>query len=130
MTWAILKMILVLGAILAFLFLFARVLRRGHGGLAGSISHPEIRILATQCLAPQKYLSLVEIGGEVFALGISEASITLLTKIDNREVVTRLVTPSPKKEEGLLSLSRNALQPLFQKPREWKNGGLRKIHGT
>ncbi|MCX8117507.1 MAG: flagellar biosynthetic protein FliO [Desulfobacterota bacterium] len=128
MTWAIVKMMLVLGGMLVFLFLLSGFLKRGRARFAGSVPHPEVRILATQCLAPQKYLSLVEIGGEVLALGISDAAITLLTKIENREWIDRLVIPEEKKPPG--PLSHPSLPPLFQKPGERRSRWTRWIYGT
>ncbi|MBM4307359.1 MAG: flagellar biosynthetic protein FliO [Deltaproteobacteria bacterium] len=90
MTGAILKMILVLGTILLSLFLLARLMRKNRMMTGGPSNHAVIRVLATQYLAPQKYLSLVEMGGEVLALGISEAHVTLLTKIENKEFIEKI----------------------------------------
>lgn len=128
MTWAIFKMILVLGAILGFLLLLSRLLRVRQGRFGGSGPHPEVRILTTQCLAPQKYLSLVEIGGEVLALGISDAAITLLTKIENRELIERLATPDLKKDQSLSVVP--SLQSLFQKTGRRRSWWMRWRYGT
>jgi flagellar biogenesis protein FliO len=90
MIWAIIKMILALGIVCSVLFFLTRLLKRN--GVSKGILPVDsgIKLLTTQLIAPQKYISLVEIGGEVFALGISEAQITFLTKIENKELVERL----------------------------------------
>jgi flagellar biogenesis protein FliO len=91
MIWAIIKMVLALGIVCSALFFLTRLLKRN--GLSKRILplDSEIRLLTTQLIAPRKYISLVEIGGEVLALGISETQITFLTKIENKEFVQRLV---------------------------------------
>lgn len=126
MTWALIKMILVLGSLLAILFLFARLMKKGRGINGGATNGSDIRVLATQCLAPQKYLSLVDVGGEVLALGISESHITLLTKIENREFLEKLSNRAPLNQAVNFPIS--SLQPLFSKPKGLKKGWLRWIY--
>ncbi len=86
MIWAILKMMMALGGLLALLFLALRVVKRtrGQGALA---TGGAINVVASKLIAPQKYVALVEIGSEILALGISPQNITFLTKIQNRELV-------------------------------------------
>ncbi len=127
MTWAILKMILVLASLLALLFLFARLMKRGRGLNGGGTNDSDIRVLATHCLAPHKYLSLVDVGGEVLALGISESHITLLTRIENREFLEKLSNRAPLTQ--VVNFPLPSLQPLFSKPKRLKNGWLRWIYG-
>jgi len=127
MSWAILKMILVLGTILLVLFLLARLMKKNRMMTGGSSSDSGIRVLATHCLAPQKYLSLVEMGGEVLALGISEAQITLLTKIENREFIERMLNRAAPKQEA--SFPFHYFQPFFMKPKGFKDGLWRRVYG-
>ncbi len=127
MTWAIIKMILVFASLLAVLFLFARLIKRGRGVNGGASNDSDIRVLATHCLAPQKYLSLVDVGGEVLALGISESNITLLTRIENREFLEKLSNRAPLNQAVNFPIP--YLQPLFSKPKRLKNGWLRWIYG-
>jgi flagellar biogenesis protein FliO len=89
MIWATVKMILALGGILVLLFYLVRVFKRWEVG--GGISGPEggIRVLSSKLIAPQKHISLVEIAGEILALGVTSQQITFLTKIENQEMVKR-----------------------------------------
>jgi flagellar biogenesis protein FliO len=87
-------MILALGMVCTVLIFLARMLRRTRVGKGSFPFDSGIRVLTTQVIAPQKYISLVEIGGEILALGICEAQITLLTKIENKEWVERMVGKS------------------------------------
>jgi len=90
MVWAVVKMIVALGIVSTLLILLAKILRRTRMAKGGLLFDSGIKILTTQGIAPQKYISLVEIGGEVFALGISETQITLLTKIENRDFLEKM----------------------------------------
>ncbi len=127
MTWAILKMILVLGTMLGALFFLGRVMRKGRRMTGAASGDSGIRVLATQTLAPQKYLSLVEMGGEVLALGISEAQITLLTKIENKEFIERLSNQPGIKQGAPFPL--HYFQPFLAPSRGVKVGWLRRVYG-
>jgi len=83
-------------AILYFLVRFAKQVGLGRG--PGS-SEFGIRVLTSRAIAPQKYVSLVEIGGEVFALGVSPQQVTFLTKIENKEKLKVILSDSPVKPE-------------------------------
>jgi len=102
MTWPLVKMVLALGIVCVFLYGAVRLLKRS--GLVPRGLSPEgaIRLLTTQPIGPRKSISLVEIGGEILALGVCEAQITLLTKIENRELIERLKkSPSSPGSEPL-----------------------------
>ncbi|MDO9463645.1 MAG: flagellar biosynthetic protein FliO, partial [Deltaproteobacteria bacterium] len=46
-----------------------------------------INILATKGIAPKKYVSVIEVGGEIIVLGMSESSVSLLTKMDRAQIL-------------------------------------------
>lgn len=103
MIWATLKMTLALGAIMTLLVLLVRVFKRWEGSRRVAGPESGIRVLTSKLIAPQKYVSLVEIGGEVLALGVSAQQITFLTKIENKELVKRSL-PNPGLKPETLSL--------------------------
>lgn len=125
--WPLVKMVLSLGIVCVVLYIAVRLLKRS--GVTGKVlsSGGEIRLLATQLIAPQKYISLVEIGGEVLALGISEVQITLLTKIENKEFIEKVLRGPLSKPESLNLFQYFHHLPLNQKG--FKSGLLRKLHG-
>jgi flagellar biogenesis protein FliO len=128
MTWPLVKMVLALGIVCAFLYGAVRLLKRS-GLVPGSFS-PEggIRLLMTQPIGPRKSISLVEIAGEVLALGVCEAQITFLTKIENREFVERLrKSPSSSGSEPLSLFQYFQHSPLKQKGMKLEL--LRRWHG-
>jgi flagellar biosynthetic protein FliO len=101
MAWPVLKMILAMGIFLALVLFLIRFLKRmdwmkGKGGGEGAI-----QVLTSQCIAPQKYVSLVEIGGEILVLGISAQQITFLTKIANQDFLKRTLAASGSSSHAL-----------------------------
>jgi flagellar protein FliO/FliZ len=124
MIWGASKMILGLGVCLVLLYLFVRVMKKTSIGRGDLPADSGIRLLATKPIAPQKYVSLVEIGGEVLALGISETQITLLTKIENREFVDKMSARGPIPFESF-----SFFNPFSKHSRRLKGGFLKISHG-
>jgi flagellar biogenesis protein FliO len=115
MIWATLKMILALGGVLILLLGLVRLFRRSSWGEASSESDAGIRVLTSKMIAPQKYVSLVEIGGEVLALGVTSQQITFLTKVENQEIAKKNL---PQHEIGPETLSWLRGLPLLWKKRK------------
>ena len=124
MIWAVSKMILGLRVCLILLYFFVRVMRKTSVARGILPTDSGIRLLATKPIAPHKYISLVEIGGEVLALGISEAQITLLTKIENRDFVDKISARGP-----MLSEPFSFFNPFLKRSRWLKGEALRISHG-
>lgn len=93
MVLATVKMVLALGGVCALLLILLRLSRRIAGARRSAAGDREIRLLTSRPIAPQKYISLVEIGGEILALGVSPQQITFLTRIENKELL-REVSPA------------------------------------
>ena len=89
--WAGAKMVLILGLLCIGLFFTLRVLKQKRINHPMASSQSIIKLLCTQWIAPQKFISLVDIGGELFAIGISESQITLLTKIEDKERIKDII---------------------------------------
>ena len=119
MIWATVKMILALGIGLTLLFLLIRFTKRWDLARRSSPRKWGIRVLTSKPIAPQKYISLVEIGGEVLALGVSEQQVTFLTKIENQEMVKESLD-NPGRQAGGLFLGfrfgRSAIRESKQSP--------------
>jgi len=60
-----------------------------------------IQIIATQYLAPNKYIQLIEIGNKLFVIGVSDQSINLLTEIDDKEVIDSIKTQVSRQEDKM-----------------------------
>lgn len=101
MIWAVAKMVLGLGAVLAILLLLIWLCKRMGAGKGSFSSEGQVRLLTSKAIAPRKFVCVVEIGGQVLVLGVSEAQITLLDKIENREFMAKTETQRSLKSEPL-----------------------------
>ena len=87
---------IVLGGLLGVFYLLKRYLKRDSGGVKGQL----IRVIASQYIGIKKNIALVEVPGTILVLGISNDKISLLTKIEDKEVLEDLrqevsgITPS------------------------------------
>jgi flagellar biosynthetic protein FliO len=100
MVWPVLKMIFALGLFLVLFFFLIRLLKRVDWIKGKRSSGGSIQVLTSQCIAPQKYVSLVEIGGEILVLGISAQQITFLTKIANQDSLKKILAASGSSSNG------------------------------
>lgn len=122
MIWVVVKMLLALGMVLGILFFLLRVLKRTPWIRKDLPADFSIRVLTTKLIAPRRYISLVEIGGEVLALGVSEAQISVLTKIEHPERLAPFTRPTP--DRG------SETRPAWLNPRPWnKEGVIRSLKG-
>jgi flagellar biosynthetic protein FliO len=70
---------LVLGGLFVVFYLMRRLLKRDIGGSKDQL----IKVLANQYLGIKKNIALVEVPGAVLVIGISNDTISLLTKIED-----------------------------------------------
>lgn len=124
MLWVVAKMVMILGLLCVFLFFIIKLLKRGRSSTLSSSSRSPIKILATQWIAPQKYISIVEIGGELLALGISESQINLLTRIEDKEWAQKIAEFQESKTPPLYHIHNYLL-----KSRGFAGIFLRRING-
>jgi flagellar biogenesis protein FliO len=90
MIWAIIRMIFALGIVCTVLYVLIKLLKKSGMAKRTLPYNSGIKLLTTQMIAPQKYISLVDIGGDILALGVSEAQITFLTKIENKAFLEKM----------------------------------------
>jgi len=105
LTAATLKMFGVLGLILGLLVGAVWLLRRfmsrtGSLPLAGG----ELAVLAQYPLGPKKVLALVRVADQVLLLGVTEANINLLSRIEDEAFLARLKRPNPGRPNDFRSL--------------------------
>jgi flagellar biogenesis protein FliO len=63
-----------------------------------------INVLSTRSVAPKKSVALIQVPGDVLVVGIAGDSLTLLSKIEDRELVAELsAQPSAPSFSNLLS---------------------------
>jgi len=104
-------MALALGGVIALLVFLVRLFRRWERVQGNLGPDNGIRVLTSKLIAPQKYVSLVEIGGEVLALGVTPQQITFLTKVENKELIQKGMTRPSFNPEAISWLKSLALFP-------------------
>ncbi len=76
-------LLLLMGIMYSLLFLAKKYLYN-QGGKSGS--QLNMQVLATQTLAPKKFLSIVRVSDKFFLLGVSDHSINLIDKLDDFKI--------------------------------------------
>ena len=96
--WDLLRMILVLGVVVGVIYLVFFVLKRTGKGKVGSSE--AIRIIGSQSLPGNRYIYLIEVGGQVFLVGSGSDSVSLISEITDRETVDALVLKAGEEQTG------------------------------
>ena len=101
--WTALKMLAALGILSGILIIalyFAkRIFKVGGNQSKGRM----IRVLANTYVGVKKNISLVEVPGAILVLGVTNDAITLLTKIEDVEVINKFSGSEDEKTLGSFS---------------------------
>ncbi|MBN1836540.1 MAG: flagellar biosynthetic protein FliO [Spirochaetales bacterium] len=93
-SWDFLRMLLILAAVVAVIYLIFHLLKRG---LRRQLPENDmIRLLGTRNLAGNRALHLVELGKTVFLLGAAEGGISLIAEVKDQETLDTLRIESSK----------------------------------
>ncbi|MDH5297663.1 MAG: flagellar biosynthetic protein FliO [Desulfobulbaceae bacterium] len=97
---AVVKAFGALALVIGLLLLLSAGLKRlGLGGQSlGGTSL--IRILDTRMIAPKKYVAVLDIAGQSLAVGITDQQITLLTRLEEGDVLRAMGDRDRRKEEN------------------------------
>lgn len=101
--WDFLRMILVLGAVIALiyaLFLFLKRIGTPKGG-----GEELIQLLSTKPLHGSRALHLVKIGTEVFLVGSADGSVSLVSKIEEKESLDQIALRESEQAGGSSSFT-------------------------
>jgi flagellar biosynthetic protein FliO len=94
----ILRTIAVMGVIIIGVYFLFRFLIKNKRKL---ITDSEvIKVLATYPLAANRIIQVVDVGGQVLVLGVSDSSINLITELQDQEVIDRIRLASSKEKSG------------------------------
>ena len=77
---------IVLGGMLVLFYFMKRYLKRDFSGSKGKL----IRVLASSYIGVKKNISLIEIPGSVLVVGITNDNISLLSKIEDKDILNKL----------------------------------------
>jgi len=74
---------IVLGGLLLVFYFMKRYLKRDGGGSSGQL----IKVIANQYIGVKKNSALIEVPGSILVLGVSNDKISMLTKIEDKEII-------------------------------------------
>ena len=94
----ILRTVAVMGVIIIGVYFLFRVLIKKKSKLV--TDSEVIKVLATYPLAANRIIQVVDIGGQVLVLGVSDSSINLITELKDQESIDRIRLISSKEQGG------------------------------
>ena len=94
----ILRTVAVMGVIIIGVYFLFRVLVKKKTKLV--TDSEVITVLATYPLAANRIIQVVDIGGQVLVLGVSDSSINLITELKDKESIDRIRLANSKKQGG------------------------------
>jgi len=74
--------------IVGLLLLFYWIAKRFFIPWQAANNKGDIEVLETKMILPKKYISIVRIKGKVFAVAISEGSMTLISELDSNDFIS------------------------------------------
>ncbi len=86
--WDFVRMVLVLGLVIAAVYAVFFVLRRAAGGRYRSSEF--IKLLGSQPLPGNRALHLIQVGSQVFLVGAGDSTVNLVSEITDRETIDEL----------------------------------------
>ncbi len=110
--WDFLRMVLVLGGVIAAIYGVFFLLKR----VGNPRTQPDslINVLSTQNLQGNRSLHLVEVGNEVFLVGSAEGGVQLVSRIEERETLDAIHLYRSQMSAGTKTFQ-NALKGIFSK---------------
>ena len=110
----LLRMILVLAAVLGAIYLIFLLLRRFSGGTKRP-STGSMRLMDTLSLASNRSLHIVEIGQQLFVVGVGEHGVSLVAEIEEQETIDEIRLKSSVEREHVGPNFAELIGGLFQK---------------
>jgi flagellar protein FliO/FliZ len=101
--WDFLRMVLVLGAVIALiygLFLLLKKIGNPKSGGEGLIN-----LLASQPLNGNRSLHLVQVGTEVFLVGSADGAVSLVSRLEEKETLDRIALYESDRKSGASSFA-------------------------
>jgi flagellar biogenesis protein FliO len=94
----ILRTVAVMGVIIIGVYFLFRFLIKNKNRI---ITDSEvIKVLATYPLAANRIIQVVDVGGQVLVIGVSDSSINLITELKDQEVIDQIRLASSKEKSG------------------------------
>lgn len=95
----LLSLVVVLAGLLILFYAVKRMLKSNTGGFNGG---NVVKVLGSTCIGFKRYISLIDIPGCILVIGICGDSMSLLAKIEDRDLINQ-VRERSKSSTGFLS---------------------------
>jgi len=117
--WDFVRMILILGCVIAAIYLFFHLLKKG--SQKKNVDNDVIKMLDYKQVSNNKGLYLVEIGTDLLLIGSSDNNLCLIQKIEEKESIDKIkLELSQRTRPGKRSFS-DVLAKLFNQERSENN---------
>ncbi len=110
--WDLLRMVLVLGAVIAVVYGIFYLLKRGSKGRF--VQNDAIRVLGSRSLANNRSMYLVEVGSQVFLVGAGGDSVNLIAEITDKETVDEMVLRGGESSVGTKKSFSEMISTIFK----------------
>lgn len=101
LTMATLKMLLSLAVVLALVWGLSRLAKKKLPMANGGAKAGLIQVLESQCLGIKKSVTLVKVPGSVLVLGVSSDRVSLLSKIEEPELLSGVEADIKARQTGV-----------------------------
>lgn len=101
---------IVLGGMLVFFYFMKRYLKRDFSGSKEKL----VRVLASSYIGVKKNILLIEIPGSVLVVGITNDNISLLSKIEDKDILNKLKLSEEDRNQGSFSEHLQKLSSKFK----------------
>lgn len=86
--WLIFKTIFVLGALIGVFYYFFRFVTKKAG--IQTIGRDVVQVLSIVPIGQNKFIQVIDLAGKILVIGVSDASISLITEIRDRDEIDRI----------------------------------------
>jgi flagellar biogenesis protein FliO len=94
----VLRTIAIMGVVIIGLYVLYRFVLKKKNRVAAESNI--INVLATYPLAANRVIQVVDIAGQILVLGVADASVNLITRIDDQETIDRIKLLSSQEKKG------------------------------
>ncbi len=117
--WDFIRMILILGCVIAVIYFFFYLLKKG--AQKKNVDNDIIKMLDYKQLSNNKGLHLVEIGSDLLLIGSSDTNVCLVQKIEEKESIDKIKLELSQRTEPEKKNFSDVLAKLFNQKKKEDN---------
>ncbi len=126
-TWLVVKTLIVLGALVGGFYYFFRFVTKKAG--IQTLGRDVIKVLSVIPVGQNKFLQVIDLAGRIMVIGVSDASINLITEILDKDEIDRIrllsSKSSPVQPGGFQDYIPKYISKLFGKDNRDNSSGMK-----